>query len=811
MTKLTFHVTGMSCASCALRVQKALEQQPGVNAATVNYADGMANAEYDETQCTPLTLQAAVQSAGYDLILEAPNIDQREEEAYRKQKWKVIAAFLLLLPLCILGLVHEAWAPWIMGGLATIVVFYLGKPFYIRAAKQLQHGGLGMDALVALSTAISYLFSLSNLLFPSFWTAHGVEPQYYFESAGGIVAFILLGRLLENKAKQNTGMAIRRLIGLQAQTATIVENGEERMIDIQFIQPGQIIRVHPGERIAVDGTVNEGYAYIDESMLTGESMPITKKAGDKVYAGTLCGNMAFNMIARQVGEQTHLNHIIQMVREAQASRPSIQLMVDKVAGIFVPIIIAIAVFSLILWLWLSPDQGLVRGIVALCTVLIIACPCALGLATPTAIMVGIGRGAELGILIRDADSLETAQSIDTIVMDKTGTLTIGKPIVSETCMLPEAESMLPIFLKMEQSSEHPLAHAIVNYLSEKISTLSTPYSLTVTAIPGMGVKGECHHEKYWAGNAELLKKNHIHCPAQFLQKAHEWEASAHTVVWLAKSNEAIGLLAISDEPRPSAKPAISTLKGMDIHPLMLTGDQKGVAQTIASTVGIECLWSMMPEDKAHRIAQLQREGHRVAMIGDGINDSAALAQADVSMAMGEGSDVAMETAMITILGGDLRKVPQAIRLSSLTVSTIHQNLFWAFAYNLIAVPIAAGLLFPIWGIQLSPMIGSAAMALSSVSVVMNSLRLRKRKISADKPTSHHITPSTMTKTYKVEGMMCQHCRAHVERALNSLNGITAVISLEQQTATVTFSAEELPLSQLQKVITEQAGDYKLTE
>ena len=838
----TFPVLGMSCASCSARVEKTLNHQSGVKKAVVNYASATATVEYDPTSCSSETLQQAVQAAGYDLLINQDgNTLEEAEEAHNKKfsalKFRTTWAIILSMPVVIIGMffMDMPHANPIMWALSTPVVFWLGRGFFTSAWKQLQHGSANMDTLVAISTGTAYLFSLFNMLFPDFWLSRGIHPHVYFEAASVIIAFILLGRLLEEKAKGNTSTAIKKLMGLQPKTVTIiVDEGHavphssfERVIPIEQIRPGDIVLVKPGERIAVDGIVTEGSSYVDESMLSGEPVAVSKHKDAKVFAGTINQKGSFRFRAEKIGTDTLLAKIIHMVQDAQGSKAPVQQLVDKIAGIFVPTIIGIAVLAFIAWMLLDGTGGFTHGLLAFVTVVIIACPCALGLATPTAIMVGIGKGAERGILIKDAESLEIAKKIDTVVLDKTGTVTEGKPVVSK--LIWNTQAMTPgtgatagnalsdIFYSLEKLSEHPLAEAVVNHLKESASIDIQDFE----SITGKGVKGRAQGRTYLAGNRKLLEENHIAIPPSLQEEATRLTSEAQTVIWFADEENVLAIAGITDRIKETSIRAVSELHAAGIEVHMLTGDNEATAREIARKAGIAHYQaSVLPQDKAAFVSRLQAEGRKVAMVGDGINDSAALAQADLSIAMGGGSDIAMDVAKMTIISSDLTKIPEALCLSRLTVRTIRQNLFWAFIYNIIGVPIAAGILYPINGFLLNPMIAGAAMAFSSVSVVTNSLRLKRKKIeTAESPAAtpagqpeNKVEPSTenvMKKEFKVEGMMCNHCRMHVEKALNSMEGIHATVTLDPPVATVEFSDGEKTLEELQKVVTKEAGDYTL--
>ena len=838
-TTQTFPVLDMSCAACATRVEKTLNRQPGVYHAQVNYAAATATVEYNPQECTPETLKDAIQNAGYDLVIETNAQKEKIAEdahsrKYRQLKQRTIFSLMLSVPVAIIGMCFMDWtyANYVMWILSTPLVFWLGRDFYRNAWKQLKHRTSNMDTLVAVSTGIAYTFSLFNLFWPEFWLSRGIHPHVYFEAASVIISFILLGRLLEEKAKGNTSEAIKKLMGLQPATVTILTpEGQLKEIPVEQVQQGQRLVVKPGSRIAVDGTVYEGSSYVDESMLTGEPLPTEKTTGTKVYAGTINQKGSFSFIADKVGSETVLAHIIRMVQDAQGSKAPVQQLVDRIAAIFVPTILSIAVLSFLVWIWLDSSNGFTHGLLAAVTVTIIACPCALGLATPTAIMVGIGKGAENGILIKDAESLETARKVNAIVLDKTGTLTEGHPTVTEISD-PLLQSPLgDVLFTLESASEHPLAQAIVQHQTRQLLPMEEFESLT-----GLGVRGKINGTYYYAGNRRLLETHHLTVSPALTEEAARLSQEAKTVIWLADSQQALGLVAIADRIKPTSKEAVRQLQEMGISTYMLTGDNPETAQRIAAQCGITHFQSeVLPQQKAQFIKDLQKEGKIVAMVGDGINDSAALAQADLSIAMGKGSDIAMDVAKMTLISSDLNKITDAIRLSQATVRTIRENLFWAFIYNLIGIPVAAGILYPINGFLLNPMIAGAAMAMSSVSVVSNSLRLKRKKFAHTtvtvqeevQPTEETTVPTTETatpqpettapsasenrKTYLIEGMMCDHCRTRVEKVLNMWEGASAQVTLTPPEAIITFQGKVPALSELQQLIDEKAGDYTLKE
>ncbi|MDB5250463.1 MAG: copA [Segetibacter sp.] len=731
--KKNFPVLNMSCASCASSSQSILENQPGVINVAVNYANATAQVEFIPTLTDPHKLKAALQGIGYDLeIDESEEAKDQLEELHRQKfetlKKKTIGAVLLSIPTVIIGMffMDIPYANYIMWALSTPVVLIFGRQFFIGAWKQTKHRSANMDTLVALSTGVAYLFSAFNTLFPGYWHSKGLHAHVYFEAAAVVIAFILLGKLLEEQAKGNTSSAIKKLMGLQPKTVTVVHPGGHQMeMTITSVKVGDTLLVKPGEKIAVDGTVTTGSSFVDESMISGEPVPVEKKQDEKVFAGTINQKGSFQFIADKVGGDTVLAQIIKMVQEAQGSKAPVQKLVDKIAGIFVPIVILIAVLSLVAWIVLGGENGFTQGLLALVTVLVIACPCALGLATPTAIMAGVGKGAENGILIKDAESLELAKKVNAIILDKTGTITEGKPVVTDIVWLNNDESKLNELASLEKQSEHPLAEAVVKHLG-KVAYSPVHHFESIT---GSGAKAHIGDKMYYAGNASLLRANNISMSEELDGEATKWLAEAKTVIWFADEKEALAVIAIADKIKETSGEAVRQLQKAGIEVYMLTGDNESTAKAIANQVGIKNFKAeVLPAHKADFVKELQQRGKVVAMVGDGINDSNALAQADVSIAMGKGSDIAMDVAKMTIISSDLSKIPQAIQLSKYTVTAIRQNLFWAFIYNLIGIPIAAGILYPVNGFLLNPMIAGAAMALSSVSVVTNSLRLKAKKL-----------------------------------------------------------------------------------
>lgn len=835
----------MSCAACAARVEKVLNGCQGVRTAGVNFAASTANVEYDSDTCTPEILQQIVRDAGYDLILDssADALEKEQAERYHALRQRTLWAVILSLPVVIIGMffMNMPYANIIMLLLSTPVVFWLGRQFFIGAWRQLRHRTANMDTLVALSTGIAWLFSVANMLFPDYWMSKGIHPHVYFEASAVIIAFILIGRLLESKAKGNTSSAIRKLMGLQPKTVTVVDaDGSTRVVAIESIVPGDIVMVRPGERIAVDGVVTDGNSFVDESMLSGEPIPVEKQSGGTVYAGTINGTGTFRYRADKVGSDTLLSKIIRMVQDAQGSKAPVQQLVDKIAAVFVPVIISIAILSFVVWMVADGTGGFSHGLLAAVTVLIIACPCALGLATPTAIMVGIGKGAELGILIKDAESLEIAPRITAVVLDKTGTLTAGHPTVGKIVRfrsLPQSDAILH---SLELASEHPLARAITDHFNEIPAVTISEFE----SVTGRGVKGKVDGRTYYAGNRKFIEESDIVISPAAIGQENRLTADANSVVWFADEEGVISLIGISDPVKPTSPEAVSELERMGIEVYMLTGDNRQTAEAVAKKAGIRhCVAEVLPQDKASFVEQLRKDGKKVAMVGDGINDSAALAVADLSIAMGTGSDIAIEVAKMTIISADLAKIPVAFRLAGMTVRTIRQNLFWAFIYNIIGVPVAAGVLYPVCGFLLNPMIAGAAMAFSSVSVVTNSLLLKRKRLQVSSYGATRVTetePTTavdiidvaisdrgtdggdmndeitlqnnksktiMKQEFKVEGMACSHCSGRVDAAIRALPGVTDV-KVDLASGKATVEGEVSPATVIEAV--GKAG-YEATE
>ncbi|MBK8227461.1 MAG: heavy metal translocating P-type ATPase [Flavobacteriales bacterium] len=735
--KRTFPVTGMTCASCVASVESMLLAQPGVLKAAVNLATSSVQVEYVPGVVDEKRMRNAIQSIGYDLLTGAEQDAQADLEqvqgvqrvALKKRLWASVA---LSVPLVVIGmfLMHEPWANFAMWALSTPVVLVFGRQFFINAWKQAKHRSANMDTLVALSTGVAYVFSVFNTAYPSFWTGRGLQPHVYFEAAAVVITFILLGKFLEERAKAGTSSAIKKLMGLRPNTVLREQkNGATMEVPIADVNVDDILVVRPGESIAVDGEVVSGESYVDESMISGEPIAVEKTTGAKLLAGTINQKGSLRMRAEKVGAATLLGQIVRTVQDAQGSKAPVQKLVDRIASVFVPMVIGIALLSASVWWIFGAEHAFTQGLLALVTVLVVACPCALGLATPTAIMAGMGKGAENGILIKDADSLERAKRITAIVLDKTGTITEGKPEVVDAIGLDDT-SVESALLAIESRSEHPLAEAVVRYLHAH-RTLQPSFVEGFESLTGKGVHAKVDGTVWSVGNRRLLEEKGIRVDGTYVEKERTWQEAARTVVWVADEQRVRAAVAIADRIKPSSVQAIARLKSTGIKVFMQTGDSRRTAQAVAKAVGIDDFRSeVLPKDKAAFVTGLQQQGHVVAMVGDGINDSEALAKADVSIAMGQGSDIAMDVARMTLISSDLNAIPRAITLSRKTVAFIRQNLFWAFIYNVLGIPIAAGVLYPINGFVLDPMIAGAAMALSSVSVVSNSLRLKWTRLDA---------------------------------------------------------------------------------
>jgi len=731
----TFPVLQLSCAACAVSVESMLKSTPGVTDARVNFADQSAWVDYNPAAVSSEGLQKAVQSIGYDLVIEEVGAEEKAAAArhkhYQLLKRQTIGSSALALPVMVISMfwMDMPFANYISLALTAPVVLYFGRNFFKNAWMQLRHGTSSMDTLVALSTGISFAFSVFNTFWPTVWHAKGIHAHVYYESAAVIIAFVSLGKLLEERARQKTSVALRKLMGMQPKTVIAIVEGREQEMLIAAVTPGMVVQVRPGERLAVDGHVTEGASFADESMITGESMPASKKAGDSVYAGSVNQKGSLRVMVVRAGKDTILSHIIKVVQEAQGSKAPVQRLVDKISKIFVPSVVVLSLLTFVAWLIWGGEQGVSYGVLSAVAVLVIACPCALGLATPTALMVGIGKGASHNILVKDAESLELAHRVDTIVLDKTGTITAGRPTVTDVTWVSsfDVPKLEAVIYAIESRSEHPLAAAVVGRFKHQADA-----GLLVTgfeSVTGKGVVAFASGMRYAIGNGALMQSEGITIPADIDQVVSKLRKQARTVVYVGSAGSLLGIMGISDEIKPTSKQAIDTLRERGKTVIMLTGDEEDTARTVAEQVGItEFHARMLPSDKSAFIEKLKAQGKVVAMVGDGINDSEAMVRADVSIAMGKGSDIAIDVARMTLITSDLALIPMALALSTKTVHGIRQNLFWAFIYNVIGIPIAAGLLYPVNGFLLDPMVAGAAMALSSVSVVGNSLRLRGMRL-----------------------------------------------------------------------------------
>ena len=744
--KSIFPVGGMTCASCVAHVEQALSSVSGVISANVNLASEKATVEYIEgTEIA--ALKRAVKEAGYDLGSESETLEdvtiaaQREIRSIRN---RFIFAAILGLSIFVLTVLDLAFTGklYLLWALATPVQFWAGWRFYRGAWGALRHRTADMNTLIAVGTSAAYFYSVVAVLFPGLFVAGGLEPHVYFDTAAVIIALILLGRFLEARARGQTSEAIKKLIGMKPKTALVIRDGEEREISIEDVQVGDLILVRPGERVPVDGVVRQGYSSIDESMVTGESIPVEKKIGDEVIGATINKTGSFQFQATKVGKDTTLAQIIRLVEEAQGSKAPIQRLADVIASYFVPIVIGIALITFVVWYFMGPAPALTFALLNFVAVLIIACPCALGLATPTAIIVGTGKGAEHGVLIRSAEALERSHQINTVLLDKTGTLTQGEPKVTDIVAVSSSsqEEVLRLAASAERGSEHPLGEAIVRAASERKLELSPASDFN--AVPGHGIEASVGGKKLLLGNLRLIKDRGLSLNGLGEEAERLWE-KGKTVIFLGMDSQVVGIIAVADTLKPNAREAVEALHKMGIEMVMLTGDNRRTAEAIAREVGIDrVLAEVLPEHKAQEVKKLQSEGRMVAMVGDGINDAPALAQADIGIAIGTGTDVAVETGDITLISGDLTGIVTAISLSKRTMRTIKQNLFWAFAYNTALIPVAAGVLFLIFGNTgvpsglrfilgnygfLNPMLAAAAMAASSLTVVSNSLRLKRFK------------------------------------------------------------------------------------
>ncbi|ABC83262.1 heavy metal translocating P-type ATPase [Anaeromyxobacter dehalogenans] len=770
--RVTINVSGMTCAACQARVQKALSGAPGVLDASVNLMTAEAAISYDPAVAAPEALIERVRSTGYGAALSEPGADALEQQdAARAKEFRELRARALValaagvvamiasMPLMaahahhglgaptdpfmswsmrVLDPVLERALPWLYAipeqvlsygllALTTAVMAWAGRHFYTRAWAAFRHHSADMNTLVAVGTGAAYLLSLAATVAPGFFVSRGVPPDVYYEAVVLIIALILVGNTMEARAKRQTSVALRKLMQLQPRTARVVRGGAEVDVPVEDVREGDVVVVRPGERLPVDGEIVSGTSAVDESMLTGEPLPVQKRAGDRVIGATVNGTGSFRYRATGVGADTVLAHVVKLMREAQGSRAPIQKLADRISGIFVPVVLSLSIATFVVWFVAADAAPAVRALVAAVAVLVIACPCAMGLAVPTAVMVATGKGAELGVLLKGGEALERAHAVDTVVLDKTGTLTLGKPAVTEVRLAPGApvdeDALVGLVAAVERASEHPLAAAIAAHATARGAAV--PQVEAFESITGRGARGLAGGRRVVVGNAALLESEGV-STAPLEAEAGALAAKARTAVFAAVDGKLAGLLAVADELRPTSRDAVARLRRMGLEVVMLTGDVRRSAEAVAKAAGVErVVAGVLPEGKVAEVERLQAEGRVVAMVGDGINDAPALARAEIGIAMGSGTDVALEAADVTLMRPDLRAVADAIALSRRTMRTMRQNLFWAFAYNVVGIPVAAGVLFPAFGLMLSPVLASAAMAFSSVSVVTNSLRLRR--------------------------------------------------------------------------------------
>lgn len=725
----------MTCASCVSAVERTLASQQGVTEVSVNLASHKATITYNDEQITPEAMQSSLHRIGYELEIEDPSemmenalVQTTEKKRLLIKRLKLMGVFTLSMLIMYLSMleVHTLGQSYLIWALTSVVLFGFGFTYYKKAFRLAASGQVTMDTLISLSTGIAYLFSVFNTVYPEFWELRGLEAHLYFDASSMILAFVMLGKHLEEQATHQTTTAIKKLMALQPKTVVrIIKDQLFETIPIALVQPQDVLLVKPGERIPVDGRVRAGHSYVDEHMLTGESIPTEKNPASLVFTGTINQQSVLHIVADKVGSETLLSQMIRMVEEAQGSKAPIQRLVDKVSAIFVPVVILLAILTYVSWNFLGGPYGWVHGLLSMITVLVIACPCALGLATPTALMVGIGKAAERGLFIKNAESLERAHRITDMVFDKTGTLTTGSIQVSQRWWLDPADQAIGeyILYAIERQSNHPLAKGITQSFALESDRLPTVSS--IIEIPGKGILASVSGKTYWVGNQALMEERKILIPEKALMLSHLWQEQGHSLVWFAEEGQLKALYALMDQLSDQALSTIESLKASSITVHLVSGDQQRVVAHVANTLNIEeYRFGVLPAEKSAYIKALQDKGRVVAMIGDGINDSQALALADVSIAMGKGTDIAMEVSDITVLSNDISALPYAISLSKKTYRTIKENLFWAFIYNIVGLPLAAGVLYPINGFLLNPMIASAAMAMSSVSVVLNSLRLR---------------------------------------------------------------------------------------
>lgn len=834
--KKSFNVTGMTCSACSAHVEKSVKKLDGIKSVNVNLLQNSMSVEYDEGILSDDNIIKVVSDSGYGANvkgdnkgLEKINTNTAEEEL-KSMKFRLIVSFVFLIPLMYISMGHMVglWVPHFLHGakngvafaftqfLLTLPIMYVNRKYFIVGFKTLFKGAPNMDSLIAIGSGAAVLYGIYTIYAMSHAIAWGnitLAEEYvmnlYFESAAMILALITLGKFLEARSKGKTSQAIAKLMDLAPKIAVVIRDNKEVEVGIESVIAGDIVVVRPGQSIPVDGIILEGSSSIDESAITGESIPVDKNIGENVIGGTVNKSGYFKFKATQVGENTTLSKILQLVEEASSSKAPIAKLADKVSGIFVPVVISIAVLATIVWLLLGYDFGFALSIGI--AVLVISCPCALGLATPTAIMVGTGKGAENGILIKSAESLETAHNINTIVLDKTGTITLGKPEVTDiiTADNVDTKDLLQIAASIEKASEHPLADAIIKKAkNDDIELIKSDY---FKAIAGEGIEGSINNKKIFAGNIKLMKNSNINL-GEFAQTGDKLAEQGKTPLFFADENQFLGIIAVADVIKESSPQAVKEFINLGIDVIMLTGDNEKTAKSIGDKAGIKnVIAQVLPQDKEAVVRKLQEEGKKVAMVGDGINDAPALMRADVGVAIGAGTDIAIESADIVLMKSDLMDAVGAIKLSKAVIRNIKQNLFWAFFYNTLGIPLAAGLLYLPFGLKLNPMFGAFAMSLSSVCVVSNALRLKffktgyenKQDIKSEKKGVFN-----MEKTIFIEGMSCGHCTGRVDKALNSVEGIKAEVSLEGKCAKVNLE-KEISNDELKKIV-EDAG-YTVTE
>lgn len=822
--KQKFDVTGMTCSACSAHVEKSVSKLEGVQCVNVNLLQNSMVVEYDDNALDTTDIIHAVESGGYGASVqgetktqEAPKNVAAEEMHHMKRR--LIASFCFLIPLFYISMGHMMGAPLpaiLLGDenvmifaltqlFLTIPVLIINKKYYVVGFKALWNRAPNMDSLIALGSAASVVYSVFAIYSMAYamghgdlMTAHHYGMELYFESAAMILTLITVGKYMETRSKGKTSEAISKLMDLAPKTATVLRNGVEQEIPVEEVVTGDTIIVKPGQRIPVDGKIMEGFSAVDESAITGESIPVEKQVGDTVIGATVNKSGYFRMTATRVGKDTTLSQIIALVEEAGASKAPIAKLADKVSGVFVPVVITIAILAAVIW-FVAGNQPFSFALSIGIAVLVISCPCALGLATPTAIMVGTGKGAEYGILVKSAESLEIAHQVQTVVLDKTGTLTEGKPVVTDVVLAKGIlrNRLLKQAAAVEALSEHPLAEAIVAYAKEKEVSFEKAENLQATA--GQGVEADVAGKHILAGNLKMMRERGIQL-GEWEAKAVELAEAGKTPLFFAENETFLGIVALADTLKPTSKAAVDAFHQMGIEVVMLTGDNKRTAQAIAKELDIQVIAEVLPQDKEREVRRLQEQGKKVAMIGDGINDAPALMRADVGVAIGAGTDVAMESADIILMKSDLMDAVTAIELSHATIRNIKENLFWAFFYNACGIPLAAGVFYPLLEWELNPMFAAAAMSFSSAFVVGNALRLRFFRPKYAKTTTAlpkediqkeptHKEEIGMKKVLKIEGMMCNHCTGRVEKALNDLDGVTAEVSLEGKSATVTLSKD----------------------